>query len=137
MAIRLVFKPEDGWSGVSKSEPLTIRETFILGLAAQGYKNTEIAEILGVKYQTVKNSFHKLTQKLGAKNNVHALKIAIQSGLMKIEMIQDSLDESLTPEERERARIDMEIEIKKIEGMSKAEAEEYMEQSNREVLQED
>ena len=137
MSIRLVFKPEDGWAGISKSEPLTIRETFILGLAAQGYKNKEIAEILGIKYQTVKNSFLKLTKKLGAKNNMHALKLAIQAGMIKIEMIADELDESLTPEERERDDFEMEIEIKKIEKMSKEEFEEYMRKSNREALQEE
>ncbi len=117
--------------GTAKSEPLTIRETFILGLAAQGYSNKEIAAALGIKYQTVKNNFHKLTQKLGAKNNVHALKIAIQAGLMKIEMIADEIDESLPPEERARAKIDAEIEIKKVEKMSKKEFEGYMEKCNK------
>lgn len=83
MSIRLVFEPEDGWTGAAKSEPLTMRETFILGLAAEGYSNKEIAEALGIKYQTV------LTQNPGAKNNVHALKLAMQAGLMRIEMIAD------------------------------------------------
>ena len=137
MSIRLVFEPENGWTGKAKSEPLSIRETFILALAAQGYSNKEIAEQLGIKYQTVKNNFHKLTQKLGAKNNVHALKIAIQAGLIKIEMIADQLDESLPVELRERARLNMEMESKKLQEMGKEEAEEYMQQCNREVLQEE
>jgi len=137
MSIRLVFEPENGWIGTAKSEPLTIRETFVLALAAQGYSNKEIAEELGIKYQTVKNSFHSLTQKLGAKNNVHALNIAIQAGLIKIEMIADELDESLPVEERERARLNVEAESKKLQEMSKEEAEEFMRESNREALEEE
>ena len=137
MGIRLVFEPENGWIGKAKSEPLTVRETLILALAAQGYSNREIAEALEIKYQTVKNSFHKLTQKLGAKNNVHALNIALQAGLIKIEMIADEFDESLPVEERERARLKMEMEYKKVEKMSKEEFEEYMRECNREALQEE
>ncbi len=134
MSIRLVFEPENGWTGKAKSEPLNVRETFILALAAQGYSNKEIAEQLGIKYQTVKNNFHKLTQKLGAKNNVHALKIAIQAGLIKIEMISDEIDESLSVEERERARLSVEAHRKKMEGMTKEEAEDYMLKRNAEML---
>ena len=136
MAIRLVFGPENGWKGTVKSEPLTMTETFILGLAAEGYSNKEIADKLGIKYQSVKNNFHKLTQKLGAKNNVHALKLALQSGLMKIEIIQDEIDESLSAEEREKARLWREAEMRKVREMSKEEFEEYMEKCNREVLEE-
>ena len=137
MSIRLVFEPENGWIGKAKSEPLTIRETFVLALAAQGYSNKEIAEELGIKYHTVKNSFHSLTQKLGAKNNVHAFNIALQAGLIKIEMIADELDESLPPEVRERARLRSEMEMNNVEKMSKEEAEEYMQHCNREALQEE
>lgn len=137
MAIRLVFEPENGWTGAAKSETLTIRETLILSLAAQGYSNKEIAERLGIKYQTVKNNFHKLTQKLGAKNNVHALMLAMQAGLIKIEMIADHLDESLPAEARERAKLRSEMELKKVRRMGKKEFEEYMEKCNREVLEEE
>ena len=137
MSIRLVFEPENGWTGKAKSEPLNVRETFILALAAQGYSNKEIAEQLGIKYQTVKNNFHKLTQKLGAKNNVHALNIALQAGLIKIEMISNELDESLPEEERERDRLNVEKESKKVSKMGKEEFEEYMQKCNREALQEE
>lgn len=137
MSIRLVFKPENGWKGTAKSDPITVREMFILGLAAQGYSNKKIGEILGIKYQTVKNNFYKLTQKLGAKNNVHALILAIQGGFMKIEAIQDELDESLSVEERQKAKSNMEIQIKKVGKMSPKEFEEYTEKCNREALLEE
>ena len=135
MAIRLVFEPEKGWSGAAKSEPISIGETLILALAAQGYSNREIAEQLGIKYQSVKNSFHRLTKKLGAKNNVHALNLAIQAGLVKIEAIADELDGSLPVEEREKARLMAERESKKLAGMSKEEGQEYTDRGDREALQ--
>ncbi len=57
MAIRLVFNPKSGWTGKAKNEPITYREMHILSLSAQGYSNKEIAEMLGLAYQTVKNNF--------------------------------------------------------------------------------
>ena len=137
MGIRLVFKPEMGWTGAAKSENLTVREMFIIGLAADGYSNKEIAKVLGITYQTVSNNFSKLTQKLGAKNDRHALMLAIQTGLIKIEIIADEIDESLSVEERERARLGIEMEMKKVEGMSTDEFEEYMQKCNEEVLKEE
>jgi DNA-binding CsgD family transcriptional regulator len=134
MAIRLVFEPENGWKGTAKSEPLTMRESLVLGLAAQGYGNKEIAELLDIKYQTVKNTFHKLTRKLGAKNNVHALTLAMRAGFIKIQMIADEVDESLPAEEREKARLWQEMELRKVRKMSKEEFEAYMEKCNKEVL---
>ena len=142
MAIRLVFEPEEGWSGAAKSEPITIRETLILALAAQGYSNKEIADQLGIKYQSVKNSFHRLTKKLGAKNNMHALNLAIQAGLIRIEMISDELDESLPVEERERARVWREreskeelAELQKMRKMSEEELRDYLWERNRRLLE--
>lgn len=145
MSIRLVFEPENGWTGAAKSERLSTREMVVLALAAEGYNNKEIAEGLGIKYQTVKNTFHRLTKKLGAKNNVHALKLAMQSGLMKIEIIADELDESLPVEERERAKLwrekesrkESKEESEKIDKMSEEELRDYMWERNREALEEE
>jgi hypothetical protein len=55
---------------------------------------------------------------------------------MKIEIIQDEIDESLSAEEREKARLWREAEMRKVREMSKEEFEEYMEKCNREVLEE-
>lgn len=137
MSIRLVFEPENGWTGKAKSEELTVREMVILVMAAQGNSNKEIADLLGIKYQTVKNSFHKLTKKLGAKNSLHALMLAMQAGFIKVEMVSDEIDGSLTEEERERVRKRREVFWKKAEKMSEEEFREYMWEHNRKVLEQE
>lgn len=139
MAIRLVFNPEKGWTGNVKSEPITYRELRILTLAAQGYGNKEIAEALGLAYQTVKNNFHRLMKKLGAKNNAHALLLAMQSGMISIEHISDDMDESLplSPERRQEIHSYIMQEIDKIGKMSAEEAERYMAEQNRRAIQEE
>jgi len=136
MAIRLVFNPKSGWTGKVKSEPITYREMHILSLSAQGYINKEIAEILGIAYQTVKNNFHKLMKKLGAKTNAQALLLAMQSDMISIEMISDDMDESLslTLEQRKEIKEDLMQEIEKINKMSKDEAESYMAEINLKAL---
>jgi len=128
MAIRLVFNPRMGWSGEAKSKPVTYREMEILVMSAEGYSHREIAESLGVKYQTVKNNLYKLGKKLGAENSAHALLLAMEAGMIQIEMIHPALDPDLSPEMRERARIETMREIEKVDKMSEEERERYFEE---------
>jgi DNA-binding CsgD family transcriptional regulator len=136
MAIRLVFNPQSGWTGKAKSEPITYREMHILSLSAQGYSNKEIAELLGIAYQTVKNNFHRLMKKLGARTNAQALLLAMQSGMISIEWISDDMDESLslTLAQRKEIREDIMQDIEKLEKMSRDERERFMEERHREGL---
>ena len=134
MAIRLVFNPKSGWTGEVRSKPITYREMHILIMASQGYSNREIAEVLGIAYQTVKNNLHRLMKKLGAGNSAHALLLAIEGGLISIEMVSKEMDESVPREERDEARLHVEQEIEKVSKMTKDEAERYMAESNRRVL---
>lgn len=136
MAIRLVFNPKSGWMGKTKSEPITYREMHILSLSAQGYSNKEIAEALGLAYQTVKNNYHRLMKKLGAKTNAQALLLAMQSGMISIEHISDDMDESLslTLEQRKEIKEYIMEEIEKINKMSKDAAERYMAEQNWKAL---
>ena len=137
MAIRLVFNPKSGWTGKAKSQPITYREMHVLMLAAQGYSNKEISELLDIAYQTVKNNFHRLMKKLGAKNNTHALLLAMQSGMIAIEYISDDMDELLPLEKRKEAKLHVMQEIDKVSKMNKEEAERYMAEQNRKALIED
>lgn len=136
MAIRLVFNPKSDWTGKVKSEPITYREMHILSLSAQGYSNKEIAEFLGLAYQTVKNNFYRLMRKLGAKTNAQALLVAMQSDMISIEYISDDVDESLslTLEQRKEIKEDLMQDIEKIGKMSKGEAERYMAEKNWRAL---
>lgn len=135
MAVRLVFNPQTGWKGSVKSEPITWREMNILVMIAQGNSNKEIADSLGIKYQTIKNNIYRLTKKLGAKNNVHALLLAMDVGLIRMEIVSDDMDEELSPDRREKARNNIEKELDKIGKMGKEEAERYMAEQNMKDIQ--
>ena len=135
MAIRLIFNPKVGWTGELKSKPITYREMHILNMSAHGYSNKEIAEALGIAYQTVKNNFHRLMKKLGAESSAHALLLAIESGVVSIEMISSEADESLPKGERDEARLHIKQEVEKVSKMTKDEAEKYMAEQNLRVLQ--
>jgi len=64
--------------------PLTPRETEILNYMAQGYLNKQIAEVLSVSEQTVKNHITSILRKLNANARTHAVVIAIKKGLVTI-----------------------------------------------------
>jgi DNA-binding CsgD family transcriptional regulator len=133
MAIRLVFNPKSGWTGKVKSEPITYREMHILMLSAQGHSNKKIAEILGIAYQTVKNNFHRLMKKLGAKTNAQALLLAMQSDMISIEMISDDMDESfsLTLEQRKEIKEGVMQDIEEFGKLGKEERERFIEGRHR------
>ena len=89
MSIRLVFQPKTGWLNEAKSVPITYRELELLCLVGQGNDYKEAAEILGLKYPTVKNYMHKMAKKLGAGNIANAIVIALQAGMIRIEIGPD------------------------------------------------
>lgn len=55
----------------------------ILRLAANGYPNREIAEIVHLREQTIKNQWKKILDKLDARNKAHAVAIALREGLIR------------------------------------------------------
>lgn len=61
-----------------------MRELEVLILHSEGKSNEEIAEILDIKYQTVKNMLHSLNKKLDATTNAQALMKAVSEGLVKV-----------------------------------------------------
>ena len=64
----------------SRPSPLTERETDVLRLHSEGMDPREIAANLFLSYGTVRNYLTSATDKLGAKNRIHAIKIATDSG---------------------------------------------------------
>ena len=64
---------------------MTRSEAEVIGLVAQGYSNPEIAEILRIRYQSVKNHMYILKKKLKAKSTAQALLIAIGENVIKVE----------------------------------------------------
>jgi two-component system response regulator DegU len=64
----------------SITAPLTKRETEILTYVAEGNSNKEIARILSISEQTIKNHVSAILRKLNANDRAHAVTLALHSG---------------------------------------------------------
>ena len=80
----LTINPRSKWSENAKVAKVSVRELEILILHSEGKANEEIAEILNIKYQTVKNMLYNLNRKLDASTNAQALIKAISEKLVKV-----------------------------------------------------
>ena len=65
-------------------DPLTPRETEVLGLVAEGLSNKAIAARLGISDQTVKFHVAAICGKLGAANRTEAARVGIERGLVVV-----------------------------------------------------
>jgi len=65
--------------------PLTHRETQILNYIAEGNSNKQIARILGISEQTIKNHVSSILRKLNANDRAHAVALAIRHGWISAE----------------------------------------------------
>lgn len=63
-------------------EPLTPRETEVLQLIAQGYTNSQAAEILSLSIRTVEYHRSNLTAKLNLRSRVDLMRYAEKNGLV-------------------------------------------------------
>ncbi len=70
--------------------PLTARETEILNYVAQGYSNKQIAAKLNISEQTIKNHVASIMLKLNANARTQAVVIALQQGLISINLRQSA-----------------------------------------------
>ncbi|TAK10256.1 MAG: response regulator transcription factor [Candidatus Manganitrophaceae bacterium] len=64
---------------------LTKRETEIVRLVADGYKNREVAEKLGISVKTVETHRANIMNKLALRNLAELIRYAIQKGLVRID----------------------------------------------------
>ena len=78
MGLKKVAEPKDF--------DLTRLELIGLTLAANGYRAAEIAARLGVSEREIETLLFCAERKLGGKNRLHAISIAVQSGLIGIEV---------------------------------------------------
>jgi DNA-binding NarL/FixJ family response regulator len=68
-------------TGIEKvTAPLTSRETQILSYIAEGNSNKQIANILDISEQTIKNHVSAILRKLNANDRAHAVVLAIRHG---------------------------------------------------------
>ena len=73
--------------------PLTKRETQILTYIAEGNSNKEIARILTISEQTIKNHVSAILRKLNANDRAHAVALALHSGWISPEAKPGRLSE--------------------------------------------
>jgi two-component system response regulator DegU len=66
--------------------PLTYRETQILSYIAQGNSNKQIAHILEISEQTIKNHVSSILRKLNANDRAHAVALAMRNGWIPAEV---------------------------------------------------
>ena len=60
--------------------PLSRRETQILGYIAEGNSNKQIARLLEISEQTIKNHVSSILRKLNANDRAHAVALALRNG---------------------------------------------------------
>jgi DNA-binding NarL/FixJ family response regulator len=67
--------------------PLTVRERQILNHIANGNTNKQIARLLSISEQTIKNHVSAILRKLNANDRAHAVVLAIRRGLISAEPV--------------------------------------------------
>lgn len=67
---------------LNPTKALTIRETEILKLIANGYSNTQIGKLLKISHRTVDTHRTNIRNKLGVNNLAGMIKYALQSKLI-------------------------------------------------------
>jgi NarL family two-component system response regulator YdfI len=85
----VVVQPDDvePWLGSPRllrelSDPLTARETEVLGMMAEGFANKVIAHRLGISEHTVKYHVTSIMSKLSAASRTEAVTLGIRQGLI-------------------------------------------------------
>lgn len=65
---------------------LSKREKEVVQLVAEGYKNREVAEKLGIKVKTVETHRANIMNKLAFRNVAQLIRYAIQKGLTSVDI---------------------------------------------------
>lgn len=68
----------------SPFHPLSVREMEVLTLVVKGKSNKEIAALLGISHQTVKNHITSILRKFGVEDRTQAVVYALKRGWVKL-----------------------------------------------------
>lgn len=83
---KVSINPSYEWDEEAKSLNISHRELEVFALLMDGHDNKEIAQILGIQYQSVKNHTSSLYKKLKAKNMAQATKLLLFGNFIKTEV---------------------------------------------------
>lgn len=78
------INPSYEWAKEAEGLGISHRELEVLTLVVEGYKNKEIAQILKIQHQSVKNHLQHIYKKLNVKNSTQAYIIALNLKLIKM-----------------------------------------------------
>lgn len=81
---RVEINPSYEWAEGVESLGISHRELEVFALVTEGFTNKEIAEILHIKHQSVKNHMHHFYKKLNVKNAGQAMLVALPKNLIKM-----------------------------------------------------
>ncbi len=84
LVVKVTINPSYEWGQFAKNAGISHRELEILSLLIQGHDNKEIAQILDIQHQSVKNHMHHFMKKLNVKNGAQAYAIAILENLISV-----------------------------------------------------
>jgi DNA-binding CsgD family transcriptional regulator len=84
-ANKITINPSYEWDEEAKKLNISHRELEVFALLMDGHDNQEVAQILGIQYQSVKNHIFSLYKKLKAKNMAQATKLLILGNFIKTE----------------------------------------------------
>jgi len=78
------INPSYEWANETEGLGISHRELEVLALVVEGYKNKEIAQILKIQHQSVKNHLQHLFKKLNVRNSTQAYVVALNLKLIKM-----------------------------------------------------
>lgn len=85
-ANKIIINPSYEWDEDAKKLNISHRELEVFALIIDGHDNKEVAQILGIQYQSVKNHIFSLYKKLKAKNMAQATKLLLLGNFIKTEV---------------------------------------------------
>ena len=86
--VLLQFQKLNRRADESVAAPITQRETQILTYICNGNSNKQIADLLNISEQTIKNHVSSILRKLNANDRAHAAMLAVRRGLISLEDLE-------------------------------------------------
>lgn len=83
---KVTINPSYEWDEDVKALNVSHRELEVFALLMDGHDNQEIAQILGIQYQSVKNHTSSLYKKLKARNMAQATKLLLFGNFIKTQV---------------------------------------------------